>query len=100
MEDYRWLWAIGAVLGLQLTVMPSTTAHIAVLKQSPWMQTLDAVLSETFLNEAITAQALKISQRHTNTISLNADDLDEPHRLTIETTADFSGQVTIIRLSA
>ena len=29
MERHRWLWAVGTALGLQLTIMPSTIAHIS-----------------------------------------------------------------------
>ncbi len=92
---YRWLWAVGAALGLQMTMMPSSIAHISFLRQSPWLETLDAALSQAFLNEAIMSQVSTSSQRQTNTVTVARADLSEPHLLTIETSAELSGDIII-----
>ncbi|NEQ45325.1 MAG: hypothetical protein F6K00_18030 [Leptolyngbya sp. SIOISBB] len=95
MERHRWLWAMGTALGLQMTMMPSSIAHISFLRQSPWLETLDAALSQAFLNEAIMAQVSTSSQRQTNTVTVDRADLSEPHILTIETSAEVSGDILI-----
>ena len=95
MERHRWLWAVGTALGLQLTIMPSTIAHISFLRQSPWLDTLDAALSQAFLNDAMMAQALNSEQRQTNTVTIDRTDLDAPHQLTIATSANLAGEIVI-----
>lgn len=96
MERHRWLWAVGTAIGLQMTMMPSSIAQIAFLRHSPWLKTLDAALSESFLNEAIVAQVSTSSQQQTNnTVAIAQTDWGKPHILTIQTTADLSGEIVI-----
>jgi hypothetical protein len=96
MERHRcWLWAVGTAVGLQMTMMPSSIAHITFLRQSPWIDTLDAAISNTFLNEAILDQVSTASQRQTNTVTIDRIDLSKPHFLTLKTDAEVSGAVMV-----
>lgn len=95
MERHRWLWAIGTALGLHMTMMPSSIAQISFLRQSPWLETLDAALSQAFLNEAIMTQVSTSSQQQTNTVTIARTDLNKTHILTIQTSADLSGEIVI-----
>lgn len=95
MDRHRWLLAVGTALGLQMTMMPSSIAHISFLRQSPWLETLDAALSQAFLNEVIMSQVSTASQQQTNTVVVARADLSEPHVLTIETGVELSGDIVI-----
>ncbi|MDB9524649.1 hypothetical protein PN498_01500 [Oscillatoria sp. CS-180] len=96
MDRQRWLLAIGVVVGLQMTVMPSSIAHVPFLKQISWTDALKSDLPNNFLGDNDSKLAIvQSSQRQTNTITLDSADLSLPHELTIETSAALDGQIVI-----
>ena len=95
MERHRWLWAIGTALGLQMTMMPSSIAHIAFLRQSPWLETLDAALSQAFLNDVIMTPVSPSAPQQPHTVTIDRVARSEPHILLMKASAELSGDIII-----
>lgn len=93
MDWHRWLLAISAVIGLQMTAAQSSFAHIPFSKQIDWATLLEPDLFESFLDSKRANGQSALHQA--NTILLNQTELDTPHELTIDTSAPLDGQISI-----
>jgi hypothetical protein len=95
MDLHRWLLAMSVMVGIQMMVMPSSIAHVFFQKQAGWANILKSGLPERLWDETMNTAALQSSQRQVNTLTLDPANFDQPHELTIETSANLSGQITI-----
>lgn len=95
MDLHRVCLTLGVVVGLQMMVTPSSIAHVHFLRQANWANTLKSELTKNFWDTATTVASVQSSQRQVNTITLDRADLSEPHELTLETSANLSGQIEI-----